>query len=108
MKIDPLTGMLIQVIVVESPPEVEALWQIPVDGEAQSPVVDRSLWEGQDNQDGSDKSVVFTVEDLGFIRADDRIRLLFSDQKPARYLQCENVVVAISREGNLVEITAIL
>jgi hypothetical protein len=53
-------------------------------------------------------SAVSSVEDMGFVRAADHIELVFVGQKPARYICCENVAVAISDQGDLAAIRAIL
>ncbi|GDY34076.1 hypothetical protein GTS_57090 [Gandjariella thermophila] len=55
-----------------------------------------------------DQSIASTIEDLAFVREMDRIELILSNQESERYLYCENVVVAISVDGNLVGITAFL
>lgn len=112
LKIDSVTGMLMQAIVIQAPPRIETTSQIPrcVATRCQSPVVDHSLWGWQGRSEGVmlDQSIASTIEDLAFVREMDRIELILSNQESERYLYCENVVVAISVDGNLVGITAFL
>ncbi|MEU2718321.1 hypothetical protein [Streptomyces sp. NPDC007205] len=109
LKIDPLTGMLVQAIVIELPPEVEAGYEVPIGGgtPAQSPVVDRSP-QGRPDAADLDESVVRTVEKLAFFQTADRIGLVFGDQEPARHVQCDDVTVAISSHGDLTAIVGAL
>ncbi|MER6401754.1 hypothetical protein ABT263_37830 [Kitasatospora sp. NPDC001603] len=112
MKIDPLTGMLFQMIVIEAPPRAEEKRKEPLDVEAQAqaPVIDRSLWEWLDGSDGSTpgESVVSVIADVSFICETGRIGLTLSSQEPARYVHCENVIVGISGQGELVEVLAVV
>ncbi|WP_410790085.1 hypothetical protein [Kribbella sp. C-35] len=112
IKIDPLTGMLVQVIVLEAPPVLGEGIRVPpsVLVETSVPVVDRSLWGWEEGQEGiaPDRSVVAIVESLRLVRAGDRVGLVFSDQEPVRYVCCRDVIVAISTDGRLVEISAAL
>ncbi len=112
MKVDPVTGMLVQVIVIEEPRQVEGSGPLPPEPKTQghSPVVERTPWgimHGSDDV-GRSASVVSSVEDMGFVRTADHIELVFVDQKPARYIRCEKVAVAISGQGGIAAIRVIL
>ncbi|MFD4658974.1 hypothetical protein ACFWP2_25470 [Kitasatospora sp. NPDC058444] len=112
MKIDPVSGMLGQVVVIDVPPRVEVKNRIPLDGVDQNltPILDRSIWGWKETPDGAtlDGSVASSVEELGFIQSEERIGLVFSDREPVRYLRCEDIAVAVSDDGALVEISAFL
>ncbi|MCT9092602.1 hypothetical protein N4G70_27585 [Streptomyces sp. ASQP_92] len=112
LKIDPLNGMLTQLIVIIPPPQVEnrhsALPVLQVQGQA--PVIDRSPWGWVETPDSAEphKSIAETVENLGFIQDPDIIGVTFSDEAPARHVRCEGVTVGVSSAGSLVQITACL
>jgi hypothetical protein len=112
MKVDPTTGMLVQVVVIEEPRQVEGTGPLLPDPRTQghSPVVERTpsgLTHGSDGM-GHSVSVVSYVEDKGFARTAEHIELVFVDQKPARYIRCENVAASISDRGNMAAIRVIL
>jgi len=113
MKIDPLTGTLFQVIVIEAPPQVEANGEesLDVEAQAQAPVIDLSLWEWRDGPDGSTpgESVVSIVADMGFMHGADRIGLTLGSQEARSICALrKNVAVGISGQGGLVEIVAVV
>ncbi|MET8957754.1 hypothetical protein ACWEO4_40945 [Streptomyces sp. NPDC004393] len=111
LKIDPATGMLVQAIVIEEPRQAEATDPLSLEEtQDHSPVVDRAPWGPTHGPDGTEysTSVVSVVEDLGFVRTAHRVELVFLDQKPARYVRCGNVTVALSDKGAIATIRAIL
>ncbi|MEV5510020.1 hypothetical protein [Streptomyces orinoci] len=108
MKVDPCTGMLTQVIVLEEPPLSDAQRRLPIAAEAQNraPKIDLRYWEEQDRLDGSSSEhfVASLFTELAFVRTRHQIGIVFSGQSPARYVYCGDVVVAISEAGELAEI----
>ncbi|MDF3289308.1 hypothetical protein [Streptomyces silvisoli] len=112
VKVDPTTGMLVQVVVIEEPRQVSGTGPLPTEPKTQqhSPVIERTPWGLGHGSDGVNHSVsaVSAIEDIGFVRTADHIELVFVDQKPARYVCCGNVAVAVSDQGGMAAIRALL
>jgi hypothetical protein len=113
LKVDPATGVLVQVIVITAPPpSAEPVDEPGFDGGASPrvPVVDRSPWSGR-TQTGADEpesggAIARVTESLKFARGSGLVKLLFGNLEPTEYLRCGDVWVGVSNEGALVEIAA--
>jgi hypothetical protein len=52
-KVDRCTGRLVEAVIIDSPPTIEAVVRTAVPGRSlnQVPIIDRSLWEWRENPD---------------------------------------------------------
>ncbi|WP_413799201.1 hypothetical protein [Streptomyces iranensis] len=111
VKVDPDTGALLQVIVIDSPPSAPSVERVGVAEVADRsvPVIDRTEWGVKDNPDYSEPAVrkVQSVEELSFSRHGGRLALGFSSVKPVvRLIRCGQVSVGVSEDGMLCEVLA--
>jgi hypothetical protein len=110
LKVDPSTGALVQLVVIDSPPPGEGVDEPGShDGsQCQAPIIDRTIWgNGGEAPSGYAQfggSVVSTTERLRCTRKDSLLRLVFADLEPSTYLRCGDVRVGVSREHDFVEI----
>jgi hypothetical protein len=114
LKVDPSTGALVQLVVIDSPPPGENVDESgPFGGSpCQAPIIDRIIWGKGDETPSSyaqfGGSVVSTTERLRFTRKESLLRLVFADLEPSTYLRCGEVRVGVSHQRDLVEITVSL
>lgn len=113
LKVDPATGALVQVIVIDEPP---ALPEDPSDRKAsddavlnKTPAIDRSPWGLRDESEGDvvGRPPVFTVmQDLAIYRRAGVALLKFSSNPAVEWMRCDGVVVGISADRTLVSVEA--
>lgn len=114
LKINPVTGAIVQLIVISTPPQAEAGAIRVSEKESRSavPVIDMSLAEtgspGISAQQGFAGVVIPITTPMKFESANGRMRLSFTDAKPSMFLSCGKVRVGISEEQELVEFEASL
>jgi hypothetical protein len=113
LKVDPSTGGLFQLIVVDAPPlgrEWPEVSQAKETCERCGPVIDRSLWSSIENaEDAQWPPPRVTVDaPLQFVLADGSARLRMAGQEVVSWLSCGTVRVGVGSDRELVEVTAIL
>jgi hypothetical protein len=107
MKLDPDSGALYEVVVVDLPPLVEReVEAAPVADRAVSPVLDRELWPWRITPDYREpmRRDIDITEELAYSRSSEVFSLLFSSSRVSSYLACENVKVGLSEDSELVSI----
>lgn len=107
LKVDPDTGALYALIVVDLPPITSRIAEpAPVEGGSQSPVFDLGLWEWKVTPDYKElaKRDVDATSMLAHSTQGNFFVLWFSSSSVGRYLQCGGVRVGISRGGELVNV----
>ena len=109
-KVDQRTGRLVELVIIDSPPTINAVVRTTVPGQSlnQVPIVDRSLWEWRENPDYTEpkNSVAAMTESLGLIGGPGVTTLVVCDAETASYLECQGVRVGISDGGFITEISA--
>jgi len=112
LKVDPDTGALLQLIVIDEPPAAAAAgsrdpaW--PDDALVKrTPTLDRSVWGGCDKGGAATETrPLFVVHDLMFERRAETAVLRFSKSPVAEYIRCDDVAVGVSAERMLVTVEA--
>jgi hypothetical protein len=111
VKVDPISGALLQVIVLDVPPGLEGFDLLPTGtrSEGQTPVLERSKWEWKVTPDYSEvkNSVARSVEKLRMARVVNVVTLSFSSQPAVKFIGCGSVRVGVAIDGELVSIVVL-
>lgn len=114
LKVDPATGRLAQLVVIDLPP-------LPLHDHGETaerrhgpglrvPVVDRSLWDAVEKSAsdgaGNGGAMVSVTAGLGFCYRGEELLLTFAEVGIARYLHCGNVTVGLTAEDALATVAA--
>jgi hypothetical protein len=112
IKVDAETGSLVQLIVLEEPPNVAETTDdgtTPV-SENLVPVLDLGPWradvEGESAPAGVDSHLKWMVADMKCWRGPGRMGIVFSAQEKSVVYSCGVARVAVSADGDLVEVVA--
>lgn len=100
LKVDPANGALIQIVVIDAPPVVEAgvgAGFVPALEAKRTAVLDVSEWSG-------DGTIRETVSRLSLIHGHGAVEVRFDDALAASRLQCDDVAVDVSADGALVSV----
>jgi hypothetical protein len=114
LKIDPVTGVLAQLIVISAPPSAEAdvIHAVERESRCAVPIMDTSFDEtvsgGLSAQQGLAGLVISIAALMKFESTDSHMRLWFTDAKPSTFLSCGKVRVGISGVQELVSFDASL
>lgn len=108
-KVDQRTGRLVELVIIDSPPEFKDMMPAVIPGESScnSPIIDRSLWEWRENADYErlKSSVARIVEPLAFVGGADIATLIICGEEAASYVECRGVRVGISSSRFMTEIS---
>jgi hypothetical protein len=115
LKVDPVSGTLLQVVVIDPPP---ATMDVPNSDnwtsreECLVPLIDLSQWMTSELENAPlidmGGEVISISTSLGFWSTGSRTGISFGNHASARYLVCGRVRVGISCNGHLAEIDCIL
>ncbi|MFL6125310.1 hypothetical protein [Actinophytocola sp.] len=114
MKVDAMSGVLVQMIVIEAPPSVDARSDDSSTDplEALVPVFDLALWRGdsrgENSKRGTNSHLEYVTADMKCWRNSDRIGIIFSPLKKDFTYGCDGVQVGVSNDEILVEISSTL
>jgi hypothetical protein len=110
LKVDEVSGCLVQMIVIDDPPTAPP----PIENVAPSfpeslvPVFDLVPWRGVNDRGSvasdSGRHLVSISVEMGCWRKPDRIGIVFSASDVQSVLGCEGVLVGVSKDGDLVEV----
>jgi len=105
VKISPVSGALLELIVIELPPEGGNFTEVTL-REPGVPVFDRGEWGVLENPDYSSFSskVIHSVEPLAMVEVDGEKRVIFSSKKSASAVFCGAAQVHLSEDGFLVAV----
>jgi hypothetical protein len=109
-KIDPVSGALLEAIVIDSPPATSGVPALPAPDPAAdaTPVVDRSPWELGDPPDPHLPAhrVISTRSAVGMATAGDLTAVVVSAEPVVRSVGCGPVRVGIAAGGELVAVVS--
>ncbi len=114
LKIDPATGALVQMIVINAPPqaEVPAIRVAEKESPSAVPIINTSMMCGESTELPSRQdlsgSVVAFVAPLAFESGETYMRLSLGDTAPVKFLKCGKACVGISETQELVSFEASL
>lgn len=111
LKIDSMTGALLQAVVIDAPPGSGGFDSLPdaAHSGGRVPVLDRSVWDRKQTPDYSEPahSVAWRKSSLRMVRQNSVITLAISSQVAVRYVGCDSVRVGVAADGGLVNIVAL-